>query len=61
MMKIKRLLALMKQCIYMQMKNSTVRRKITDFGKRGQTINCWQTDALSTNTENLIKSSFLHE
>ena len=24
--------------------------KFTDFGKRGQTIHCWQTDALSTNT-----------
>ena len=30
--------------------------KFTDFGKRGQTINCWQTDALSTNTEKSYKN-----
>ncbi len=30
--------------------------KFTNFGKRGQTINCWQTDALSTNTEKSYKN-----
>ena len=30
--------------------------KFTDFGKRGQTIHCWQTDALSTNTEQSYKN-----
>lgn len=30
--------------------------KFTDFDKRGQTIHCWQTDALSTNTERSYKN-----
>lgn len=30
--------------------------KFTDFGKRGQTIHCWQSDALSTNTEKSYKN-----
>lgn len=30
--------------------------KFTDFNKRGQTIHCWQTDALSTNTEQSYKN-----
>ena len=30
--------------------------KFTDFNKRGQTIHCWQTDALSTNTERSYKN-----
>ena len=30
--------------------------KFTNFCKRGQTINCWQTDALSTNTEKSYKN-----
>ncbi len=30
--------------------------KFTDFGKRGQIIHCWQTDALSTNTEKSYKN-----
>lgn len=30
--------------------------KFTDFNKRGQTVHCWQTDALSTNTEQSYKN-----
>lgn len=30
--------------------------KFTDFNKRGQTVHCWQTDALSTNTERSYKN-----
>lgn len=30
--------------------------KFTDLNKRGQTIHCWQTDALSTNTEKSYKN-----
>ena len=30
--------------------------KFTDFNKRGQTVHCWQMDALSTNTEKSYKN-----